>query len=79
MGLRGGLHPFVPTNTLPLPMDTAPESRQLLCCALRWVTQLLNELQKPLFISAEGDSLEAEHAVDVTPISATPRRDSLYC
>lgn len=30
LGLRGGLHPFVPTNTLHLPVDTALESLQCL-------------------------------------------------
>lgn len=79
MGLTGGLHPFVPTNTLHLPIDTALESLQFLRFTSSLVTQLLYQLQKPLLINTESNSLEAERAVYVTPISATPRRDSLYC
>lgn len=79
MGLRDGLHPFIPTSTLHLPIDAALESLQFLRCTSSLVTQLLCQLQKPLLINTESNSLEAECVVYVTPISATPRRDSLYC
>lgn len=71
--LRGGLHPFVPTNTVHLPIDIALESLQFLRCTSSLVTQLLSQLQKPLLINTESHSLEAEHAVYVTPISCHPQ------
>lgn len=65
------------SNTLHLPIDTALESLQFLHCTSSLVTQLLHWLQKPLLFNTEDNSLEAKHAICVTPISATPRRDSI--